>query len=165
MNMKTVEGLVGARININLSDTAMSVYREASQKGDTAAMERALGYAGQMTNQAEAYEAKAEEGMKADAKELKEKAKADQEKVIEKRREEREQLEARIEKSREPEDDIVQISEEGKAALQESAGAEDTDSADSSASDTGEIPPVVYTSTGEVNIQALETEPGLSVLA
>lgn len=33
MNMKTMEGLVGARTNINLSDTAMSVYREASRKG------------------------------------------------------------------------------------------------------------------------------------
>lgn len=128
-------------------------------------MERALGYAGQMTNQAESYEAKAEEGMKADAKELKEKAKADQEKLIEKRREDREQLEARIEKSREAEGDTVQISEEGKAALQESAGAESTVPADSSTSDIEEIPPVVYTSAGEVNIQAAETATDLSVLA
>ena len=96
MNMKTVEGLVGARSNINLSDTAMGVYRQAMQKGDTATAERALGYAGDMTDQAEAYEAKAEEGMKADAKEMKEKAKADQEKIIEKRKEEQKELEARI---------------------------------------------------------------------
>ena len=110
MNMKTVEGLVGARSNINLSDTAMGVYRQAAQKGDTATAERALGYAGDMVDQAEAYETKAEEGMKADAKEQKEKAKADQEKIIEKRKEDRKELEARIEQSRTPDSDTVEIS-------------------------------------------------------
>ena len=64
MNMKTVEGLVGASSNINLSDTAMGVYRQAVHKGDTATAERALGYAGDMVEQAQAYESKADEGMK-----------------------------------------------------------------------------------------------------
>ena len=54
MNVKTMEGLVGAKSNINLSDTAMGVYRQAVQKGDTATAKRALGYAGDMVNQAEA---------------------------------------------------------------------------------------------------------------
>ena len=75
MNVKTMEGLVGAKSNINLSDTAMGVYRQAVQKGDTATAKRALGYAGDMVNQAEAYETKAKEGMKEDTNELNEKAK------------------------------------------------------------------------------------------
>lgn len=163
MNIKTVEGLVGATTNINLSDTAMSVYREASQKGDTAAMERALGYAGEMVGQADAYASKAEEGMKADAKELEEKAKAEQEKIIEKHRDDREKLEAQIEKSREPEKDTVKISEEGKTVSMEPVKAGDMSTANQT-SDTEEIPPVVYTSTGEINIQTADTMSSVSVL-
>lgn len=162
MNMKTVEGLVGARTNINLSDTAMNVYQQASQKGDTATMKRALGYAGQMTDQAEAYEAKADEGMKADAKELKEKAKADQEKIMEKRREDQAKLEARIEESRKPDGDTVEISAEGKDTLPEVSGTGTAETADA-ASDAMEMPPVVYTSAGEVVPQAAEAAAEISV--
>lgn len=166
MNMKTVEGLVGANTGIRLSDTAMGVYREASQKGDTAAAERALGYAGDMVDQAEAYESRAEEGMKADAKERKEKAKADQEKSVEKRREEQERLEARIEQSRKPDSDTAQISEDGKAASMsaEAAGPEASGTADASAG-TAEMPPVVYNSAGEVQSQEAPAAAEVSVIA
>lgn len=154
MNMKTVEGLIGARSNINLSDTAMGVYRQAAQKGDTATAERALGYAGDMVDQAESYETKAEEGMKADAKELRKKAKADQEKVAEKRKEDQRELEARIEQGRKPDGDTVEISKEGIAALAEDSGTETAGSADApSNSGTSEMPPVVYNSAGELSPQ------------
>ena len=164
MNMKTIEGLVGARANIDLSDTAMGVYQQARQKGDTATAERALGYAGDMVNQAEAYEAKADEGMKADAKELEEKAKADQEKIIEKRKEDRKELEARIEQSRTPDSDTVEISGEGKAVSPETQAPESTEAA-GTAADPAELPPVVYTSAGEVLSQEVTAEAELSVLA
>ncbi|MCI8585670.1 MAG: hypothetical protein HFI92_07200 [Lachnospiraceae bacterium] len=164
MNMKTIEGLVGARANIDLSDTAMGVYQQARQKGDTATAERALGYAGDMVNQAEAYEAKADEGMKADAKELEEKAKADQEKIIEKRKEDRKELEARIEQSRTPDSDTVEISGEGKAVSTETQAPESTEAA-GTAADPAELPPVVYTSAGEVLSQEVTAEAELSVLA
>lgn len=164
MNMKTIEGLVGARANIDLSDTAMGVYQQARQKGDTATAERALGYAGDMVNQAEAYEAKADEGMKADAKELEEKAKADQEKIIEKRKEDRKELEARIEQSRTPDSDTVEISGEGKAVSTETQAPESTEAA-GTAVDPAELPPVVYTSAGEVLSQEVTAEAELSVLA
>ena len=163
MNMKTIEGLVGARANIDLSDTAMGVYQQARQKGDTATAERALGYAGDMVNQAEAYEAKADEGMKADAKELEEKAKADQEKIIEKRKEDRKELEARIEQSRTPDSDTVEISGEGKAVSTETQAPESTEAA-GTAADPAELPPVVYTSAGEVLSQEVTAEAELSVL-
>ncbi len=164
MNMKTIEGLVGARANIDLSDTAMGVYQQARQKGDTATAERALGYAGDMVNQAEAYEAKADEGMKADAKELEEKAKADQEKIIEKRKEDRKELEARIEQSRTPDSDTVEISGEGKAVSTETQAPESTEAA-GTAADPAELPPVVYTSAGDVLSQEVTAEADLSVLA
>lgn len=45
MNTKTMEGLVGARTNMNLMNTPMRVFKEARRKGDTATMERAMGYA------------------------------------------------------------------------------------------------------------------------
>lgn len=163
MNMKTVEGLVGARTNINLSDTAMGVYQQARQKGDTATAERALGYAGDMVNQAETYEGKAEEGMKADAKDQKEKAEILREKVIEKRREEKEALEDRIEKSQGPAEDIVEISEEGKVLSTEGADPKPSEAPDAAA-DPAELPPVVYTSSGEVQSQAI-AEENISVLA
>ena len=169
MNMKTVEGLVGARSNINLSDTTMGVYRQAMQKGDTATAERALGYAGDMTDQAEAYEAKAEEGMKADAKEMKEKAKADQEKIIEKRKEEQKELEARIEESRKPDGDTIEISGEGTPVSAGTAGTSGTDtsgSSDAAASgaDTSEMPPVVYNSAGETTPQEAPAQAEISVV-
>lgn len=163
MNMKTVEGLVGARTNINLSDTAMGVYQQARQKGDTATAERALGYAGDMVNQAETYEGKAEEGMKADAKELKEKAKADQEKLIEKRKEEQKELEDRIEQSRRPDGDTVEIRGEGTAVPTESAEPASPEVPEAAA-DPAELPPLVYTSAGEVQSQAI-AEENISVLA
>lgn len=165
MNMKTVEGLVGARSNINLSDTAMGVYRQAAQKGDTATAERALGYAGDMADQAEAYETKAEEGMKADAKEQKEKAKADQEKIIEKRKEDQKELETRIEQSRNPDGDTIEISGDGKPVFAETAGTEATGSGDAaSGAGTQEMPPVVYNSAGEVSPQEVPVQAEISVV-
>lgn len=166
MNMKTVEGLVGARSNINLSDTAMGVYRQAMQKGDTAAAERALGYAGDMADQAEAYEVKAEEGMKADAKEQKEKAKADQEKVIEKRRDDQKELEARIEQSRKPDGDTAEISKEGTPVSSGTPGTEPSGSSDAAAFGAAapEMPPVVYNSAGEALPQEAPAPAEISVV-
>lgn len=44
MHTKTMEGLVGARTNMNQLNTPMRVYKEARRKGDTATMERAMGF-------------------------------------------------------------------------------------------------------------------------
>ena len=74
MNTKTMEGLVGARTNMNLLDTPMRVYKEARRKGNTATMERAMGYAGEFSGKAEEYKAEADKGMEEDAKEAREKA-------------------------------------------------------------------------------------------
>lgn len=116
MNTKTMEGIVGAKTNMNMVNTPMRAYREAERRGDTGAMERAMGYAGDYTQKAESYRQEAEEGMKEDAKEAREKEKAEREKAIQKRKEQREEAEKRIEELQNR-TDTVEISEEGKALL------------------------------------------------
>ena len=69
MNTKTMEGLVGARTNMNLMNTPMRVFKEARRKGDTATMERAMGYADEFSGKAEDYKAEADKGMEEDARE------------------------------------------------------------------------------------------------
>ena len=115
MNTKTMEGIVGAKTNMNMVNTPMRVYREARRKGDTGAMERAMGYAGEYTKKAESYRRETMEGMKEDAEEAREKEKAEREKAIEKRKAEREETEERIEKIQNQDADTVEISQEGKA--------------------------------------------------
>ena len=90
MNTKTMEGIVGARTNMNLMNTPMRVFKEARRKGDTATMERAMGYVNDFSDKAQEYKAKADEGMEEDAKETREKAKLQCEEAIRKRKEERE---------------------------------------------------------------------------
>lgn len=151
MNTKTMEGLVGARTNMNLMDTPMRIYKEARQKGDTATMERAMGYANEFSGKAEEYKAKADKGMEEDTREAREKAKVQREEAVQKRREERENLEEKTRENRNADtntdaigtrDCFLEISEEGKVLLQ--------DSIDSDEIKTDAIKePVTYTKTGE----------------
>lgn len=154
MNSKTMEGLVGARTNMNLLNTPMRVFKEARRKGDTETMERAMGYVGDFSDKAEDYKTKADKGMEEDAQEAREKAKAQREEAIQKHREEREKLEGKIEESREADTntDTVEISEEGKVLLKSSTASDSTGveeiELDAGKPDTVKEP-VTYTSTGE----------------
>lgn len=165
MNTKLMEGLVGARTNINMVNTPLRVFKEARRKGDTATMERAMGYVNEFEGKAEQYKTEADEGMKEDAKEVREKATMEREKAIEKRRGEREKQENRIEESREARKDQVQISEDGKALLEGNANL-NSEYLDNSVSaeiktDTADVvkEPVTYTKTGEVD----QTEQSASI--
>ena len=100
MHTKTMEGLIGARTNMNMTNVPMRVYKEARRKGDTATMERAMGYVNDFEDRAYQYKDTAEEGMKKEAEEAREKQKQELEETIEKRREERKQLEAQREQER-----------------------------------------------------------------
>ena len=100
MNTKIMEGLVGARTNMNLTNTPMCVYREARRKGNTAAMERAMGYVSEFCGKAEEYKAEAGKGMEEDAKKAREDAKLQCEEAVQKRGEEREKLEERMDEDR-----------------------------------------------------------------
>ncbi len=122
MNFKTMEGIVGARTNINLTDTTMRVYREARLKGDTVTMERAMDYTEKLSDKAQEYKAESDKGMKEEAKEVRKKEKAELEEAIRKSREEREKTEETTAKDRNSgSTDTLEISEEGKAAEKASA--------------------------------------------
>lgn len=101
MNTKTMEGLIGAGANMKLADTPMRVFKEARRKGDTATMERAMGYVSEFEDKAKEYRAQAEKGTQEEAKEAREKAALEREEAIEKRREERKALEEQTEARRE----------------------------------------------------------------
>ena len=152
MHTKTMEGLTGASMSMKLMNTPLRVYKEAERRGDTAVMERAMGYVGDFADKAEE-----------DAKEAREKAKTEQENAIQKRREEREELEKRIAESQNEDTDIVSISERGKAALDEKTdsaqiGADNGVSIEETA-DAVKTEPVIYTKTGE----SAGPEPGANL--
>ena len=163
MHTKTMEGLAGASMNMKLLNTPFSVYKDAERRGDTAVMERAMGYAGEFADKAEDYQKKAEKGMKEDAKEAREKAKTEQENAIRKRKEEREEQEKRIAESRNGDTDTVSVSESGKAALDGKTdsvqtGADNGISVEETA-DAVKMEPVIYMKTGE----ALKSESGTNL--
>ena len=159
MHVKTMEGLVGARTNMNLLNTPMRVFKEARRKGDLATMERAMGYVGEFADKAEEYKAEADKGMEEDAKEAKEKAKELCEEAIQTRREEREKLEARIDEngSLSASVDTIDLSGEGKVLSDDRIELDHT-GLDESKADTVKTP-VTYTKTG----QALPIEPSVSI--
>lgn len=66
MNTKTMEGLVGAGNSIHMINTPMRIFKEGRRKGDTATMERAMGYVSEFQGKAEQYKSEATEGMKED---------------------------------------------------------------------------------------------------
>lgn len=173
MHTKTMEGLIGARTNMELLNTPFRVFKEARRKGDTAKMEQAMGYMNDCSDKAYEYKEKADQGMKEDAEETRKIAEEQREEAIEKRKEEREELEKRIEESREEKKgtDTVEISEEGKVLLKENAAVPETD-AEELQPDTEALSkpkgdtdrePVIYTSTGEAGPAVQEGKVSVSV--
>ena len=153
MHTKTMEGLTGASMNMKLLNTPFRVYKDAERRGDTAVMERAMGYVCEFADKAENYQKKAEEGLKEEREEAREKAKTEQENAIQKRKEEREEQEKRIAESRNK--DSVCSNESGKATLDGKTdsvqtGADDGISAEETA-DAIKIERVIYTKTGEAS--------------
>ncbi len=153
MHTKTMEGLAGASMNMKLLNTPFRVYKDAERRGDTAVMERAMGYVGEFADKAENYQKKAEEGMKEEREEAREKAKTEQENAIQKRKEEREEQEKRIAESRNK--DTVSSNESGKATLDGKTdsvqtGADNGISAEETA-DAIKMERVIYTKTGEAS--------------
>lgn len=165
MHTKTMEGLVGARTNMNLMNTPMRVFKEARRKGDTETMERAMGYVGDFSDKAEEYKAEADKGMEEDAKEARKKAELQREEAVQKRREEREKLEAKIEENRNADTnaDTVEISEDGKVLLKDNLDMDavgvETDVVKSDAVKE----PVTYTKAGDAVPMEQETSISVSV--
>lgn len=161
MNAKMMEGLVGAKANVDLINTPFRVYKEAERRGDTATMERAMGYVNDFTYRAEEYAEKAEEGTIEDAEAAREKEEQERELAIEKRREENEELEDRIKESKEENtvSDTVEISQDGQLMLKENGGIGTGDSdgiapkgtVSVKTTDAPDMKPVIYTKTGEAS--------------
>lgn len=145
MNTKIMEGLSGAGTNLKLLETPMKVYQTAKSKGDTGAMERALGYAGDFVGKAEEYQEKTREGMAEEARDLRKKEKLEQEEAMEKRRlerqKEREQLTAKASGEENPSDRLENDYDSGSNAAKDRNGTE----------------PIIYTNTGEKQPPQQET--------
>ncbi len=159
MHTKTMEGLVGAKTNMDLLQTPFRVFKDARRRGDQATMERAMDYVSQFSDKAEEYQSKAEEGMKEDAREASEKAELEQEKAIRRRKEEREEQEKRAEEKKASEmdgknTDTVEISADGKVLLKGDPGSDQAVSEDGAPDRAVLEPvnkrePVIYTKTAE----------------
>lgn len=166
MHTKTMEGLIGARTNMEMLSTPFRVFKEARRKGDTAMMERAMGYMGDFHEDAYEYKEVADEGMKKDVEETRKIAEEQREEMIKNRREEREELQKKLEEERkenknETKADTVEISEYGKVLLKENTAPDGAmeDSADSDGVDVNDgtsgmpkadLEPVFYSSAGTV---------------
>ena len=159
MNTKTMEGLVGARTNMDLVNTPMRVYKEARRKGNTGAMERAMGYVNEYSDKAEEYREKADEGMKEEAEEAREKERMEREAAVRRRREEREKFEEKIEDNKR--EDSVEVSEEGKILLKEDTDLKQIEISGVNTDIAKE--PVIYTKTGEVSQAEQITNLSVSV--
>lgn len=154
MIARTAEGLLGANNAMNVVRTPMKVFKEARAKGDTAMMERAMGYV-EKTNTA-AWESKnsADEGLKQEAKENELK-----------NRQEAEELAARIKAKTEE----MQQPSENEGALPDPVLTEEGENTSEAASNPeiavaapynseAEASPVTYTKEGEVKPSEVKTE-------
>lgn len=128
MKAGSMEGLIGASLNMKLSRTPMRVYKEAELKGDTETMERAMGYVTDFQEKAHECSDKAQEEL---AKELKEERKEQElkrEQAIEKRKEETKEYKEKLQESSKSDiqkADSVEISEDGKVALKNNIQTEE----------------------------------------
>lgn len=91
MRAKTMEGLIGARTNMELMNTPFRVFKEARRKGDVAKMKQAMDYMNECQEDANEYKAIADDGMKEDAEDTRKIAEKQREEMIKNRREEREE--------------------------------------------------------------------------
>lgn len=161
MHTKTMEGLIGARTNMEMLNTPFRVFKEARRKGDTAMMERAMGYMEDIHEDAYEYKEEADEGMKKDAEETRKIAEEQREEMIRNRREEREEQQRKLEEERKENKgdqivDTVEISEDGKVLLKENTQTAELDAdgtdveTDGSPKPKADLEPVFYSSAGEV---------------
>lgn len=152
MLAKTMDGLLGARINMDLVRVPMKVYREAKLKKDTETMKRAMGYANEFSDKAQEYQVKADEGMIEDAKEAREKAELELEEAIERRRKERAELEEQRYEQEEPVNETETSTEnkDGKILLKNDDKNTDPIIINNSKTDTEtKTKPISYTKNAE----------------
>ncbi len=154
MNTRTMEGLVGAGMNMKIRDTPMRVYKEAEREGDIGKMEQAMGYVNELGTRAWECKSQAEEGMAEEAEEMKEKEKLEQEEAIAERREEKREQKEEAENAVDTDRDTLEVSEEGRKLLKENKDLPVSDSIPARAGSK----PVMYTKEGK----AVSVQPDFS---
>lgn len=162
MIAKTAGNLIGANVAMNEIRTPMKVYKEARARGDTATMERAMGYVNSLNEDAWEYKKKADEGLKEEAVEAKEKERLEREELANRIRENREETEKRLAEA--SENPTVMDTEGASADSGEKNGTDielNTEHTDTESTADSIDAPVTYTKTGAV--VKMEPEIRLSV--
>lgn len=136
MQARTTTGLIGANAYLQETRVPMKVFKEARAEGDTAKMERAMGYVGKLGSSAMEYKKQADKGLEEDARKAKEERLEQQEELAQRIRDKRAETEERIEETR---GDNTAVQEEGAV----DAATERAESA----------PELTYTKEGEVREQ------------
>ena len=112
MNSGSMEGLIGANANVNIAKVPLRAYEEAERKGDTATMERSMGYFTEFSQKAAEYKEKAAE----------ETLKEQREERAEREREAEEVLERKIEENRAADQAQTEMKSEAQAPAEAAEG-------------------------------------------
>ena len=159
MIAKTAEGLLGANNAMNVIRTPMKVFKEARARGDTATMERAMGYVEKSHDEAWEKKYSADEGLKQEAKENELKNRQDREELAQRIREKCDELENRAEES---DNGLETVISEGGTDDPEKEGDPIADAVNASvnakAAESTQTDPVTYTRSGEVKVVEVKTE-------
>lgn len=131
MKAGSMEGLIGASINMKISRTPMRVFKQAELKGDTETMKRAMGYVVEFREKAHECSDRAQEAL---PKELEEERKEEETRRNEaqKRVEKTKDYIEKVQEKNKPDTakkDSAEISEEGKVMLKNDSRTEESVSA------------------------------------
>lgn len=126
MKAGSMQGLIGASVNMKLTRTPMRVFKEAERKGDTETMKRAMGYVEDFQEKAHECSDKAQNEIGKELKEERREQDIRREQAIE-RKEDAEEYTEKIRKNNKlDQTDSVEISEEGKIVLKNNSQTEET---------------------------------------
>lgn len=142
MQARTATGLIGANAYLQETRVPMKVFKEARAEGDTAKMERAMGYVEKLGRTALDYKKQADKGLQEDAEKARNEAQEQREELGERIKENRIETQQRLEEARD--------AETSKNAAEKS---------DSEVTTTAESTPnLTYNKDGEVKPQSIEAE-------
>lgn len=126
MKAGSMQGLIGANVNMKLTRTPMRVFKEAELRGDTETMKRAMGYVEDFQEKAHECSDKAQNEIGKELKEERREQDIRREQAIE-RKEDAEEYTEKIRKNNKlDQTDSVEISEEGKIVLKNNLQTEET---------------------------------------
>ncbi len=161
MLAKTTDGLLGANNAMNVIRTPMKVFKEARARGDTATMERAMGYVEKTNTTAWESKNNADEGLKQEAEENKLKQQQESEELAARIKAKTEEMQQKADNESALPDPVP--TEEGETKA-EGTNAAQTNPEAAIAAPYGEetADPLTYTKSGEV--KPAEIEPQFNVV-